>query len=392
MNDGLQRVTILGSTGSIGTSTLNCIRRYPEKYKVTAMAAGSNTDLFIKQISEFSPDLVYLADEGGRNHLTDAFGTDVQQIDSQEGLTGLVNDADSTIVVNALVGAVGLRPTIAALKKNNRVALANKETLVIGGDIITGLIHRKGNGELLPVDSEHSAILQCLAGANAATEVESIILTASGGPFRTWPKERFASISPEDALNHPTWEMGNKITIDAATLMNKGFEVIEAHHLFSLPYERLRVYIHPQSIVHSMVEFYDGAIIAQMGCPDMELPIQYALSYPHRLPMPSERLKLAEVGKLEFFEPDFERFTCLHLCIEAGKNGGTAPAVLNAANEVAVAAFLDGKIHYNGIAQVVETALSQCALSQSTSLEDVEAADQAARRSARKTIAGKGLL
>jgi len=389
MGDDVQRLVLLGSTGSIGTSTLNCVRRFPEQFKVVSLAAGSNIDLFIEQIREFSPELVYLADENGRQRIRDTFGDGIRLIDTADGLTTLVEDADSTIVVNALVGAVGLRPTVAALHKQNRVALANKETLVVGGDYITGLL-RAGNGELLPVDSEHSAILQCLAGQYAGQEIESIILTASGGPFRTWEKERFASITPADALNHPTWAMGNKITIDAATLMNKGFEVIEAHHLFSMPYEKLRVCIHPQSIVHSMVEFFDGAVVAQMGCPDMELPIQYALSYPHRLPMTGKRLKLDEIGSLEFTPPDMQRFPCLRLCIEAGKTGGTAPAVLNAANEIAVAAFLEDKIHYTEIAQVVETALSECDIVQKTSLEAVETADSAARRSAQKTITGKG--
>ena len=260
---------------------------------------------------------------------------------------------------------------------------------MIGGDLITRLL-ADGFGELIPIDSEHSAILQSMSGTRGTGTVESIVLTASGGPFRTWPMERFATISPADALNHPTWAMGRKITIDAATLMNKGFEIIEAHHLFSMPYERLRVWIHPQSIIHSLVEFHDGAFLAQLGCPDMELPIQYALAFPERLPMPGRRLSLPEIGTLEFFEPDYNRFPCLRLCIDAGKRGGTATAVINAANEVAVAAFLAGSISFGDIARVVETALGRHTVQPATTLSAVETADAAARQSATETIQQKG--
>jgi 1-deoxy-D-xylulose-5-phosphate reductoisomerase len=284
---------------------------------------------------------------------------------------------DFGIMLNALVGAVGLRPTVAALKRGKRVALANKESLVIGGDCLRLLLERC-HGSLVPVDSEHSAILQCLSGENHSG-IESIILTASGGPFRNLPPERFASITPEQALNHPTWSMGRKITIDAATLMNKGFEVIEAHHLFNLSYENLRVWIHPQSIIHSLVEFHDGAIMAQLGLPDMELPIQYALSYPERFPMNGKRLSLPEIGALEFFEPDYERFPCLRRCIEAGKTGGTAPAAVNAANEVAVQAFLDGRIGFTDIAGMVTFALEHHLAQPADSLEAIEAADRQIR-------------
>jgi len=267
------------------------------------------------------------------------------------------------------VGAVGLAPTVAALKRGKRVALANKESLVIGGDYIRAVV--RGNPKsgamsgdsllprLLPVDSEHSAILQCLPADGDIGTVESIIITASGGPFRNLPKGSFAAVTPEQALSHPTWSMGRKITIDSATLMNKGFEVIEAHHLFSLPYERLRVCVHPQSIIHSLVEFHDGAVMALLGLPDMELPIQYALSWPRRLPITGKRLRLSDMRGLEFFEPDMDKFPCLGLCIEAGKAGGTTPAAVNAANEVAVDLFLNGRIGFTDIARIVEEELNK---------------------------------
>ena len=293
-------------------------------------------------------------------------------------LRSLVRETECDIVLNALVGAVGLRPTVAALELNRRVALANKESLVIGGDYIKKML-QEGHGELVPVDSEHSAILQCLSGVKNNT-VESIILTASGGPFRNLPAEEFGSITPSQALNHPTWSMGKKITIDAATLMNKGFEVIEAHHLFSLPYSKLRVWIHPQSIIHSLVEFHDGAVMAQLGLPDMELPIQYALSYPERFPMNGKRLSLPEIGRLEFFEPDLDRFPCLRLCIEAGELGGTAPAVVNAANEVAVEAFLEGRIAFSEIAELVAYSLHNHHPESANSIEIIEEADKAVRK------------
>jgi len=388
-NSSIHNVIVLGSTGSIGTSTLRRIRCFPDRFRVAALAAGNNIDLLCRQIDEFRPHGVYIAKRAAAGRLRDRYGSTVRIFEGNGALEDIVNEIDSDIVVNALVGAVGLRPTIAALKKNCRVALANKESLVIGGDLITSLL-RDGCGELVPVDSEHSAILQCLSGVEDISTVESIVLTASGGPFRTWPVERFVSITPSDALNHPTWSMGKKITVDAATLMNKGFEVIEAHHLFSMPYERLRVWIHPQSIVHSMVEFHDGAFIAQMGCPDMELPIQYALAWPQRLPMNGQRLSLPQIGKLEFMEPDYNRFPCLKICIEAGRQGGTAPAVVNAANEVAVAAFLAGTIPFVDIARVVGTALVRHSPQAATTLEAIEIADAAGRLCATETIKHKG--
>jgi 1-deoxy-D-xylulose-5-phosphate reductoisomerase len=370
------RILLLGSTGSIGRSTLNCVRRLPDHFSIAGLAAGSNIDLLIGQIREFNPEAVSIAAPAAAERLATLFPR-LAIFSGPSGLEALIGNVDFDIMLNALVGAVGLRPTVAGLRRNKRVALANKESLVIGGDLLRPLLEA-GHGSILPVDSEHSAILQCLAGA-ADTAVESIILTASGGPFRDLPREQFAGITTEEALNHPTWSMGKKITIDAATLMNKGFEVIEAHHLFSVSYDRLRVWIHPQSIVHSLVELYDGAVMAQLGLPDMELPIQYALSYPDRLPINGRRLSLPEIGSLEFFEPDLDRFPCLRLCIEAGRQGGVAPAVINAANEVAVEAFLSGRIPFPAIADAVGSAFEKHRPMAADSLEAIEETDRLTR-------------
>jgi 1-deoxy-D-xylulose-5-phosphate reductoisomerase len=366
------RILLLGSTGSIGASALNCLRRLPDRFSVAGLAAGKNAEKLAGQIEEFRPPAVYVGERHAAKQCAGRF-PGVRVYSGGGELEKFVNDLDFDILLNALVGAIGLRPTAAALKRGKRVALANKESLVIGGDFLMPLLDG-GRGSLVPVDSEHSAILQCLADVKNPP-VESIILTASGGPFWALPAAAFADVTPEQALNHPTWSMGKKVTIDAATLMNKGFEVIEAHHLFRVPYERLRVWIHPQSIIHSLVEFHDGAIMAQLGLPDMELPIQYALSYPERLPMTGPRLSLPEIGRLEFFEPDHDRFPCLRLCIEAGTMGGTAPAVVNAANEVAVEAFLAGRIPFTAIAEAVACALEKHTVRPADSLEAIEAAD-----------------
>jgi 1-deoxy-D-xylulose-5-phosphate reductoisomerase len=378
-----QKILLLGSTGSIGTSALNCIRRYREHFSVTGLAAGRNLKLLQKQISEFRPEAVYIADPQDAEKLKKGFDW-IRVYNGSEGLVELVKQTECDIVLNALVGAVGFRPTVTALQCNRRVALANKESLVMGGDYICQLLSC-GKGKLLPVDSEHSAILQCLNGAESST-VESIILTASGGPFRNLEKDMFSSITPAQALNHPTWAMGKKITIDSATLMNKGFEVIEAHHLFSLPYSKLKIWIHPQSIIHSLVEFHDGAMLAQLGVPDMELPIQYALSFPQRFSIGGKRLSLPEIGRLDFSEPDLDRFPCLRLCLEAGRMGGTAPAVVNASNEVAVQAFLEGKIKFNEIAEIVAFALRTHKNTPADSVEIIEEADRLTRNKIFKNI------
>ncbi len=375
----LQKILLLGSTGSIGTSTLQCVRRFPEKFTIAGMAANRNVELLIQQIDEFKPSMVFIGDSDGVKKIKDRFGDTVTVLTGTDGLESLVRDTGYDVLLNALVGAVGLRSTVAALQQKKRVALANKESLVVGGDYITSLLD-SGNGSLIPVDSEHSAILQCLAGVKDST-IESLILTASGGPFRSRQKHEFESITPADALNHPTWSMGKKITIDSATLMNKGFEIIEAHHLFRLPYSQLRVWIHPQSIIHSLVEFHDGAILAQLGLPDMELPIQYALSYPERFPMPGKRLSLPQIQKLDFYDPDPDRFPCLRLCIEAGTAGGTAPVVVNAANEIAVEAFLNKQIGFNDIPAMVSYALERHTVRKADSLEAIIEVDSEIRRS-----------
>lgn len=381
---GPVKIVLLGATGSIGTSACACVRRFPERFSIVGLSAFGNVDKLMRLAREFKPGAVCIGDSAKAAAAKSGLPRGVRVFEGEKGLEELVNQTDFDVLCNALVGAVGLRATVAALKKNKRVALANKESLVIGGDYIISLLRGK-NGELVPVDSEHSAILQCLAGEERAG-VESIILTASGGPFRERALDNFKDIRPQEALNHPTWSMGRKITIDAATLVNKGFELIEAHHLFGMPYDRLRVVIHPQSVVHSMVEFHDGAVMAQMGVPNMELPIQFALSYPQRLPLGGKRLNLAQLRELTFFEPDFGRFPCLKLCIDAGKTGGTMPAVLNAANEVAVQAFLDNAIRFDRIAELIREACDGHTPLAVDGVEIVEAVDRETREKTKKKI------
>ena len=372
------KVLLLGSTGSIGTSTCNCIRRHSDRFELVGLAANSNTDKLLKQINEFSIKTVSIGNIKAAEKIKNEVHGSVTVLEDNIGLVELVNTVEFDILVNALVGSVGLPPTVAALKLGKRVALANKESLVVGGELIDRILKEYG-GELIPVDSEHSAILQCLTGENTKT-VESIILTASGGPFREYNTEQFKKITLKDALNHPTWAMGNKITIDCATLINKGFETIEAHFFFKLPYDRLRICIHHQSIIHSMVEFHDGAVIAQMGVPDMELPIQYAMSYPDRLPMGPKRLNPEDMGALTFSRPDYDNFPCLRLCLDAGKTGGTAPVVVNAANETAVDLFLREKIPFNSIASIIDFSLQEHNPQAADSLEIIQEIDNQTRK------------
>jgi len=378
------KILLLGSTGSIGTSALNCVRRFRDSFELVGFTVNNNIEDLAGQVNEFGVSSVCICSEEAAERARKKLPPAVKIFKGNKGLEEIVNETDFDILLNALVGAVGFRPTVAALKKKKRVALANKETLVIGGEIISSLL-KEGYGELIPVDSEHSAILQCLNGEDPET-IESITITASGGPFRDKNTEQFSTITPEEALNHPTWSMGNKITIDSATLINKGFEVIEAHFLFKLPYDRLHVMIHPQSIIHSMVTFHDGAVMAQCGIPDMELPIQYALSYPKRLPIMGTRLDLAEIGSLTFAEPDFNRFPCLKLCIDAGKQGGTLTTVLNAANEIAVQQFLKGAIGFNRIAEVIEQACSEHQCRKVETVEQIEEIDMQTRNQVLKRI------
>jgi 1-deoxy-D-xylulose-5-phosphate reductoisomerase len=371
------KIMLLGATGSIGQSTLRCIRRFPDRFSLVAMSVNTNVEKMVELALEFLPYAVCIADPRMAGYAESRLPATVKIYKGEAALEQMVRETDFDVLLNALVGSVGLRSTVAGLIRGKCVALANKESLVVGGEYITSILAR-GQGQLVPVDSEHSAILQCLMG-HESQDIESLILTASGGPFRELAKEKFANITPADALAHPTWAMGKKITIDSATLMNKGFELIEAHHLFGVGYDKMRVVVHPQSIVHSMVEYHDGSVIAQMGVPDMELPIQFALSYPQRLPLTPKRLNLPAIGTLTFSEPDFERFPCLSLCISAGKTGGTMPAVVNAANEIAVQAFLDGKISFVKIPELISAAMGAHTVRPADSIEVIEAVDKQTR-------------
>lgn len=371
-------VALLGATGSIGTSALRVLERQRDRFVPVAMTANGNLEALAEQVARFAPAYAGLVQECPE-----------APAEWGRGPTCLVEAAthpDAAIVINAVVGAAGLPATLAALRLGKRVALANKETLVVAGDIVTRTAREHG-AELVPVDSEHSAILQCLAGRQPH-EVKRLILTASGGPFRTWPPERIAQATRSDALKHPTWQMGSKITIDSATLANKALEVIEAHHLFGVPYDRIEVVVHPQSIIHSFVEFVDGSVLAQMGVPSMELPILYALTWPERVPdsgVPS--FDAVALGGLTFEQVRHEQFPMLGLGIAAGRAGGAAPAVFNAANEEAVAQFLAGALSFPGIAARVSAALDDLGGLPGDSLDALLAADTAARRHVQSRLA-----
>lgn len=364
----MRKITILGSTGSIGKQTLEVIREQ-KNIEVVALTANQNIDLLEQQILEFNPKCVVVMDEKKAQQLQKKIGHKTEVLWGMDGLITVATLSEINLVVTAVVGMIGLRPTIAAIKSGKDIALANKETLVTAGAIIMDLV-KKHKVQLLPVDSEHSAIFQCLDGAKAST-VASIILTASGGPFRGYTKERLEEVTLEQALKHPNWSMGAKITIDSSTLVNKGLEVIEAKWLFDLRSEQIQVVVHPQSIVHSMVEFIDGSIIAQMGLPDMKLPIQYALAYPNRVSNSYPRLKLSEIGTLTFEEPDLQVFRGLGLAYDALKEGGSMPIVYNAANESAVDMLLKREIHYNDIVKIIENAMLKHNVTQCTDETDV---------------------
>jgi 1-deoxy-D-xylulose-5-phosphate reductoisomerase len=328
----MRTISILGSTGSIGTQALDVIRRNPDRLRVVGLAAGANHDLLIGQIREFTPPLVAIADDAAAARLKQRLGAvrGVEILSGPEATERLTRESDADMVLNAMVGAVGLGPSLAALQSGKMLALANKESLVVGGELIMDLV--KGEPDrLVPVDSEHSALAQCLRGERRE-DLQRVLITASGGPFRGWSRQELAKASVREALAHPTWNMGPKITIDSATLMNKGLEVIEAHELFGAPYDRIDVVVHPQSIIHSMVEFSDGATIAQLSLPDMRLPIGYALGYPARIGTAYGRIDWTRLGRLAFEPPDRKTFRCLDLAYEAGRAGGTAPACLSAAN------------------------------------------------------------
>lgn len=381
MTDRRIDVTLLGATGSIGQSTLRVVARHPDRYRIISLTGARRAEALDALAREVNPDFVVLA--GGRSAGFEPRWTGEWKY-GPEQLAAAASGVEAGIVVNALVGYAGLESTLAALRAGRRLALANKESLVAGGDLVLEA-WRDGGGDLVPVDSEHSAIHQCLVG-RPPEEVSRLILTASGGPFRSLPADRFASIKPEDALAHPTWSMGDKITVDSATLANKALEVIEAHLLFGVPYDRIDVVVHPPSIVHSFVEFRDGSTIAQMGHPSMEIPILYALSAPERLPNEFRSFDPIADGPLEFEPVREAEFPMFGLGVAAGRAGGTQPAAYNAANEVAVRAFLDHELSFPGIAAVVETVLTHMEPRPVRTLEDVEAADREARARAREVV------
>ena len=379
----MKRVLILGSTGSIGTQALEVVAASEGSLQVAGLSAGSSWEQALEQAKQHGAPVLALADPAAAESVAAEWGGRV--LAGEDGIRELVTESGADLVLNAIVGAAGLGPTIVALTEGIDVALANKESLVIGGELVTALAEA-ADARLVPVDSEHSALYQLIAAEPVPGTVTRLVLTASGGPFRG--RTDLAGVSPGDALAHPTWDMGGRITIDSATLMNKGFEMIEAHHLFDVPYERIDVIVHPQSIVHSLVHLNDGASLAHLGYPDMKVPISYALHLPERADVDVPTLDLAEVGKLEFEEPDTETFPCLRLAREAGEVGGTAPCVLNAADEVAVGAFLEGRIPFTGIAEVIDRCLDEVPTGAAGHFEQLFETDRATREHARGLIEG----
>jgi 1-deoxy-D-xylulose-5-phosphate reductoisomerase len=376
----VRRILIVGSTGSIGTQALDVVERNPD-LEVVGLAAASSWELLLEQAKAHGVSRVALADPDAAARASEHSSAEV--LAGPEGLVELITDTDCDLVLNALVGSAGLGPTVAALGEGIDLALANKESLVVGGELVTTLAEATG-ARLLPVDSEHSALFQLIEGERPGT-VDRLVLTASGGPFRG--RTDLEAVTREEALAHPTWDMGGKITIDSATLMNKGLELIEAHHLFGLPYDRIDVVVHPQSIVHALIHLNDGASLAHLGYPDMRVPISYALNYPERADVPVRTLDLVEVGALTFEAPDVDSFPCLRLAREAAETGGTAPCILNAANEVAVHAFLAGDLSFLGIARVIESTLSELPALPVRHFSDLYAADAQAREVARGVAA-----
>ena len=375
----MKRIAILGSTGSIGTQTLDVVREHTDEYEVYALTAGHNAELLIAQAREFHPEVVVIADESRYETVREALADlPIKVWAGAEAIGDAASLPDVDVVVTAMVGFAGLRPTVAAIEAGKTIALANKETLVVAGELITELAV-KHRAPILPVDSEHSAIFQSLVGEDG-NAIDKILLTASGGPFRTTPIEELANVTAARALKHPNWEMGAKITIDSATMMNKGFEMIEAKWLFGVEPERIEVLVHPESIVHSAVQLADGGVKAQLGVPDMRLPIQYALSFPRRLSLSGERLDLAALGRLTFERPDFDKFDCLRIAYEAVAAGGNLPCVVNAANEVANAAFRRGAVGFLDIPRLIRRAMADATRCQRASLSDYLASDAEVRR------------
>ncbi|MFI3313664.1 MAG: 1-deoxy-D-xylulose-5-phosphate reductoisomerase [Eubacteriales bacterium] len=371
-----KKLSILGSTGSIGRQTLDVVRQMD--VQVVALTADRNVERMEAQCREFLPKLAVMMDETAANVLkTKLSDLNIQVLSGMDGLMKAAT-CDADTVITAVVGMVGLRPTLAAISLGKRIGLANKETLVCGGDLVMAAAKTHG-AEIIPVDSEHSAIFQCLMGCEDGKEVKKLILTASGGPFFNMERAEIANVTKHDALKHPNWKMGEKITIDCASMMNKGLEVMEAMHLYGVPLEQVDVVVHRQSIVHSLVEFCDGAVMAQLGTPDMRIPIQLALTYPHRMPSPAPALDLLTCGDLTFHKPDMEKFPCLRLAMEAARKGGSAGAILNGANEAAVELFLAEKIGFYDISDLVSLAMSQVAWTETPSLEEILQADKLAR-------------
>lgn len=374
-----KQICILGSTGSIGTQALDVIRQHPDLYEAYALTANDSVEKLAEQAREFNPAAVVIANEARYEELKAKLAdTDVKVYAGHKALCEIVEAGPVDMVLAALVGFAGLEPTIRAIKARKKICLANKETLVVAGELILDLVS-KYHVDLLPVDSEHSAIFQCLVGEEM-NEVDKILLTCSGGPFRNFTHEQLLTVTAADALCHPTWKMGAKITIDSASLMNKGFEVMEAKWLFGVPAEKIEVLVHPQSVVHSGVQFKDGAVKAQFGVPDMRLPIQYAFSFPKRLPLNGDRLDLFSTRKLEFFKPDVRKFPCLRLAYEAISEGGNMPCILNAANEVANAAFRRGECSFLGMAEVIERTMRQASFDKTPNLDTYFQTDAEARQ------------
>jgi len=382
----MKRLSILGSTGSIGTNVLNIVEMFPQKFDVKALAAKKNVSLLARQIEQFHPEVVAVFDENRAQELKDCLppGTGVDILYGEDGYRDAAAHSTADVTVTAMVGAAGLKPTLAAIDAGKNIALANKETLVMAGDFVMKAAAEKGV-EILPIDSEHSAIFQCLQGQRKE-DLDKILLTASGGPFLNKPVSEFKDITRDDALKHPNWQMGRKITIDSATLMNKGLEVLEARCLFSVPHEMIEVVIHPQSIIHSMVAYKDGSVIAQLGVPDMKGAIAYALSYPQRLPLQQPLPQFNASQTLSFQEPDLTKFPCLAMAFQACEIGGTLPAVLNAANEIAVHGFLTQEIAFLDIMQVIRQTMDRHSVVADPGLSEILAADQWARGYARDVI------
>ena len=378
-----KRICILGSTGSIGTQALDVIAQHSDLYEAYVLTAYNNADLLIEQARKFTPEAVVIANENNYGKVKDALSDQpIKVYAGADALCQVVQDGNIDIVLASMVGFAGLEPTIAAIKAKKMIALANKETLVVAGDLITRLANEH-QVPILPVDSEHSAIFQCIEPGN---KIDKLLLTCSGGPFRNFTQEQLATVTKSDALAHPTWNMGAKITIDSATLMNKGFEVIEARWLFGVRPEQIQVVVHPQSVIHSAVQFEDGAIKAQLGVPDMRLPIQYAFSYPKRFPLDGERLDLFKMKVLTFEQPDTQRFRCLGLAYESLKQGGNMPCIVNAANEIANRAFIDDRIGFEQIADIIEKTMQQTTFTKDSTLETYLQTDKEARQYASTLI------